>query len=1226
MNENTVNQSANFQAWAELRDEIAGIGCSNPLMNFEPDPFCRIDLDRAHPGGMAQFTASGSSTLSNLVRDPLAFSRAHAAARRIDHKTHELRDHFGIETCYLVGGLANLEADGFDLNLPILMWPLQLVRKGDDYEVHRTGEASVNPALIASIEACYGVKLDERGLLGRLRNDGDLVPIALLDHLSTAVGTAGSLDLKRILSLGNFTTVPTNMLRDVSKPQSDGTLLKQLLAGGTDGELGEAVDPRVTLPVLEADEVQRRIVARAVAGQSFAVETLPGCGYTQTVVNLLSNLAFHNKRVLVVAPRRQTLNELADRIAGIGLGGLFNRSHATWMDSVNAISRNEKSQGNPDGSAHQALAVAETKVKSYFDGLSAKDQRFNASIIDVLEKLAELAAMPHAPVTNARIDGNHIQLPQRREEALELLTQAHVLGEFKYGPLDSAWFQSRFESPSQVEQALATAKRLRDDSFPNLAAKLAEFIAAVEFKPANSVAEFGVYLRLFEGIRESLDRFVPSVFDRSLTEVIAATSPRKVKGEMSGGTRRRLKKLAKEFVRPGMHIADLNLSLKQIEDQREAWAKFSNGLKQPTVTPGINDALVAYQALLSDLDLIQRHLDPQSSEPPLAQLPLDRLKIKLNSLVEDVGALENLSERAMIANKLREMGLESLTRDLARIHVSAEHIAAEYDLAWWQTALEALASANASTVAASNLSSLANEQAYRDANTAVLLENRQSVIGRLGENWKRDVLGYAAEASALKANLRSGKAEMAPLFSAAPKLMASLAPVVLMSPYEVATSLPASVKFDAVVVLDAAGTTLAENLSAVLRAKQLIAFGDNAVAHPTGFELEARPVRAEQREERQSMLTTVANLFGNETLRRSYRQSGQILGSFINREFYQNRIVFEPTADDYFHNSHIGLEIIHDGNAASTTPGSNESPDSEVHRAIEIIFNHALWHPEDSLLVATASQVHADRIRAGVIQGLKQRTHLLEFFEGHGRERFEVSTLSDLTHRVADHVIFSVGFGKTPLGGTLSDLGDLSTKDGRRGLANLLVSARKQITVISCFSSTDLSTDDDSGIGYLRDLLMGGIHVEEASQDAENDAMLADLAIRLRKLGVTVKLGYGRHLPLVASYGNRAAAVIPDWNIAAGDLYQEVNLMPVLLKNLGWNVHRVFAFELFADPEKVARDLAESLGLKVYDKSQSLFDDEVKFEDTDAAWGERPRANDSARDAQLKADKPPHWG
>lgn len=1226
MNENAVEPTAIAKSWAALRDEIAGIGGTNPLLNFEPDPFCRIDLDRAHPGGMAQFTTSGSSTLSNLVRDPLAFSRAHAAARRIDAKTHELRDHFGVESCYLVGGLANLEADGFDLNLPILMWPLQLVRKGDDYEVHRTGEALVNPALLASIETCYGVKLDERGLLGRLRGDGDLVPIALLDHLSTAVGPAASLDLKRVLSLGNFTTAPTLLQKDIAKPQSDGSLLKEILSGGSDGLLAESADARVALPVLEADEVQRRVVARAVAGQSFAVEVLPGCGYTQTVVNMLANLAFHNKRVLVVAPRRQTLNELADRSADIGLHGLVNRAHATWLDSVNTISRNEKAPGNPDGSAHLQLESSEALLKAYFDGLASQDANFTASIIDVLEKLAELAAMPHAPVTNARIDGNHILLPQRRDEALELLNQAHSLGEFKYGPSDSAWFQARFESPAQVDMALATAKRLRDESYPSLAAKLADFIAAVEFKPANSVAEFGTYLRLFEGIRESLDRFVPSVFDRSLTEVIAATSPRKVKGEMSGGTRRRLKKLAKEFVRPGMHIADLNLSLKLIEEQREAWARYSNSLKQPTVTAGINDALVAYQALLSDLDLIQRHLDPQSTEPPLAELSLERLQQKLNSLVEDTGALENLSERAMVSNKLREMGLESLARDLARIHVSAEHIAAEYDLAWWQSALEQLAIRNSTTVAMSNSATLGAEESYRAANAAVLRENRQSILARLGENWKRDVLGYAAEASALKANLKSGKAEMAQLFSAAPKLMSSLAPVVLMSPYEIATALPASVKFDVVVVLDAAGTSLGENLAAILRAKQIIAFGDDAVAAPNGFEIEARPVRGEQRDPKVSILSVIAQRFGVETLRRSYRPNGQILGSFINREFYQNRIIFEPTVDDYFHNSHIGVEIIRDGNATNTTPGSNESPDSEVHRTIEIIFNHALWHAEDSLLVATASQVHADRIRAGVTQGLKQRAHLMEFFEGHGRERFEVATLSDLAHRVADHVIFTVGFGKTPMGGTLANLGDLSTTDGRRGLANLLVSARKQITVVSCFAEQDLASVADTGIGYLRDLLKGGVRVEASEIDSNEDAMLADLAIRLRKLGVTVKQNYGQHLPLVASYGNRAAAVLPDWQIAKGNLYQELNLVPGLLKNLGWEVKRVFAFELFGDPEKVARNIAESLGIAIRGASQSLFDDEVKFEDTDVAWGERPTSSDSARDAQLKADKPPHWG
>jgi hypothetical protein len=77
---------------------------------------------------------------------------------------------------------------------------------------------------------------------------------------------------------------------------------------------------------------------------------------------------------------------------------------------------------------------------------------------------------------------------------------------------------------------------------------------------------------------------------------------------------------------------------------------------------------------------------------------------------------------------------------------------------------------------------------------------------------------------------------------------------------------------------------------------------------------------------------------------------------------------------------------------------------------------------------------------------------------------------------------------------------------------------------------------------------------------------------------------------------------------------------------LGWKLKRVHAFELFADPERFARDLAEQLGMKIYDRSQALFEDEVKFEDTDAAWGDHNRSGGSgANDARLKQDKPPHW-
>jgi hypothetical protein len=371
-----------------------------------------------------------------------------------------------------------------------------------------------------------------------------------------------------------------------------------------------------------------------------------------------------------------------------------------------------------------------------------------------------------------------------------------------------------------------------------------------------------------------------------------------------------------------------------------------------------------------------------------------------------------------------------------------------------------------------------------------------------------------------------------------------------------------------------------------------------------------------------SVLTDVANTFGQETLRVSYRPDGQVLGEFINREFYQNRIVFEPTIDDYFGTSHFQFEeITEDNRANSNIGGANESLDAEVDKTVELIYNHAQWHPEESLLVATASAVHADRIRNAVYNGLNNRSRLIEFFEGHGRERFEVATMSQLAHRIADRVIFSVGFGRTPTGAMLTNLGQLSGTDGRRALANLLVSARKQFTLVSCFGADDLGDQATGGVAQLRDLMLS-LDVVDKSEPAETLALLEDLSIRLRKLGVTVKLDYREKINLVASYSNKAISLEPDWNLSGQDLVQNLVYRPALLSAHGWLVERAYALQLFIDPEKYAKQLAQKLGIQVYDKVQSMFDDQLAFEDTDQAWGDRPALGN---DQRLEQDKPPHW-
>src|SRR5690606_19842228 len=154
------------------------------------------------------------------------------------------------------------------------------------------------------------------------------------------------------------------------------------------------------------------------------------------------------------------------------------------------------------------------------------------------------------------------------------MVQAAKLGEFRYGPGDSPWYGANFATSEQATAAHMLAKRLSEDEVPRLLERAGELISDTNMRPFDSIAELGAYLRLLTDIRDTLDKFQPVVFDRSLSELIAATAPRKESPEMSGSNRRRLKKLAKEYVRPGVSVADMHDSLVRIQQQRLLWQRY----------------------------------------------------------------------------------------------------------------------------------------------------------------------------------------------------------------------------------------------------------------------------------------------------------------------------------------------------------------------------------------------------------------------------------------------------------------------------------------------------------------------------------------------------------------------------------------------------------------------------------------------------------------------------
>jgi hypothetical protein len=255
--------------------------------------------------------------------------------------------------------------------------------------------------------------------------------------------------------------------------------------------------------------------------------------------------------------------------------------------------------------------------------------------------------------------------------------------------------------------------------------------------------------------------------------------------------------------------------------------------------------------------------------------------------------------------------------------------------------------------------------------------------------------------------------------------------------------------------------------------------------------------------------------------------------------------------------------------------------------------------------------------------GMREKAHLAEFFEGHGREKFEITTIQDLAHRIADRVIFSVGFGKDASGNAPKSLGLISHRDGHRYLANCLVSARKHITIVSALEATDLVDPSIIGCDALRQMLSEIAKPSFKSQDADVNPMIADLAIRLTKLGVTTRTNFSSRFKLVASVGEKAAVIEPDWGLLGYNLSERHRLRPMMIQALGWEYIRVPSFELFADPEAVAQRIAIALGIELSKKPQPLFELEPRaFEDTHFAWGDPADSNDQ----RLREDKPPHWG
>ncbi len=1292
---------------------LEGLGAQasgDTLLHFRPSAGTSIDLTHAHPSGLAQLLAGRRTRLSTLLRDPVQYSAAKAAARALRAKIFELGTERGIDVGYLAAGTASWRSvDGSGrsetLNAPVLLTAISLTvhASQDDYELQITEQAGMNPALVRHLRNQQGLQVDPVAIARLAYGTARFDPHPVLERMRALGEGVRGMSVEHRILVSTFADLAGVKGDPALRP--DHPILAALmgsargddeaasaLSDSADGLSFAAADerePAQEILILDADRAQQDVLDLATAGVSLAVAAPPGTGQTQTALNVAARAAAAGRRVVVAAERRGTLNEFVQDLDGLNLGSLVlqlgSQTGPVQVREavIRAIVRNEKALEPELETLHATLTGHRHQLMEHVRSLHNVRTRWACSPYQAMQSLAGLTALDPAPSTTVRLKRSVLDSIANRQELTERLHRAAELGSFSRASTESPWYGAQLLNRKETEHAHGLSDQLAT-AIPDLRGRVQSVAEHSHITLGGTFREWGEQLELLVAVRGSLDKFTPDIFDRPVTDLISATAPsswRKERDiEMSSMTRSRLRRVAKEYIRPGVHISDLHTSLLEVQQQRTLWTRYALTERHPSVPTGLAEIHASYRGVEERLNELTAILRPTFGHPDLASLDLDELETLLRSLASDRDTLETLPERTLLLDEMREQGLAELLADLAAREVPVERVGSELELAWWQSALEAMISGDDYLAMSDGASLRRLEAEYRLADNAHIASGPARIRWALAERWRAAVAGRPDDAERLRQQLKDGTLTLEGLARLHPDLLAALLPVWAVSPLSIRGAVPEGVSFDTALLLDGESMSLQSAVPCVARAAQVVVFGDDRLAGPTRFSIEVQAAdRASTLEPLPSAFDSLRSVLPVRGLTEVYRGVDRSLDTYLSESFYDGKLSRLPQASEVTGEGR-GLVVEYLPNGTGMPSSEHDGVESvavEVNRVVELVFEHIRRRPSFSLAVVTASARHAARVGEAIRLQMAEFPWAADFFTP-GREAFRVVPVERAGGLVRDDIIFSLGYGRTPHGRALHSFGSLSAPGGRRNFVMAMTRARRLQHVLTCFEPSDLDPDrlTEGAVDFYALLRreLGEASSDVAAPGGNEDPLVADLVDRLRHRGAEVWDHYAGVLDIVAM---RPADVRADGSAAAsGDqrpaplaiesdgtgrygsmsVRERSRLRPQVLERMGWRYMPLWTIEVFTDPDGCAERASVVIGLPPRDtpdqprtrkdaarmrkdeqhpgrgisvpQETAAMDDAdpalptKAVEDSPRAWGD----TDDDHDQWLQEQRPPHWG
>ncbi|MCZ7525285.1 MAG: AAA domain-containing protein [Acidimicrobiia bacterium] len=1179
--------------------------------------------DGMRVAALESLLAGRKITLAELFSDDEARVDAAKRCRTIHAKALENFEERGVETLFVGCGIATWDNRRNPETIPaapVLLHSLAVTPKGaagEEFTLELIGDWEVNPNLLHVLASDFAVEPDEQDLLvaGHLDGAGRPDLKAVFEGMTKAANDVDGFSIhEQRVVVGNFSYAKLPMVKDL-ETATEALAEHDLVAAiaGDEDARASVRDTRVqvdptgpnTVPpedeflVLVADASQNYAINAATAGEHMIIQGPPGTGKSQTIANLIATLSARGCSVLFVAEKRAAIEAVTKRLVGVGLGDLVLDLHG-GVSSRRQVAQELASSlrelggvGEPDlAEVHRKVARRRQELVDHVEALHVPREPSRMSAYDLQGELLTLPETARSPV---RITAPALERLGRVEvEELEDAIREYVeLDGLVAASGESAWSGARVETSDDARAAADHAARLAGERFPHARRLLEGALDEAGLTQPVTVGGWRAALALLDAVRGLLNEMEPILFDADLETTAQALAPaqsrfKAVFAQVFSGRYRAGKRELRSHARDGVKLSGRRALevARDAAEVRSEWARRCRRDAFPKVPEQLADADEAFAAFDEDLRALGAFI---ATDDVTGAAPAQAAR-HLAALVHETQVLYRLPRIQELSTRLVEAGFRALLDELAQrvadgAEIDSEAARQTVRHVWLASMYEVVAGSDARIGAFDGAVHARKVDEYRRYDT----EHIQTTPARVKRAVAtravaaRDAHPEQNEAVLGQAHRKRGHMTLRSLFEKAPDVLTALRPCWAMSPLMVSEVLPPRPCFDVVVFDEASQVLPADAVPALLRADRAVIAGDDRQLPPTTFfatgtadeEKGFEPNDAALTFGFESVLDVLKGLgLSDRWLTTHYRSKDERLIAFSNAHLYDWALTTFPgvVGEDC-----LRFELVpHDPARAADTRSS--AP--EVDRVVELILEHAVERPHESLGVIAMGIHHANRITDALREAVPDE---LEGFFDEGRdERFFVKNLERVQGDEREAIIISVGYGKQADGRLLYRFGPLLQAGGERRLNVAVSRARRRVTVVGSFNHSELDESRTGAAGvhllkaYLHYASSGGMDLgERAKETSQLNPFEIAVRDRLEAAGVPVTAQYGSsgyRIDFVAGHPERPSELVlaiecDGASYHSGYLARERDhLRQDVLEQLGWRFHRIWSTDWYRDP------------------------------------------------------------